>query len=103
VFTFKENCPTAFANTVSRFGISNNAETEPTLLTDWGVDLFPNPATSELNIVSKTDSEVLTIVIRDVTGKLLLSKNLITTSFSAKLDLNLINGLYLVSRTSNSL
>jgi hypothetical protein len=64
------------------------------------VDLFPNPATSEVNIISMSENETLLITIRDINGKLIIDKNLTTSNFISKLDLDLLNGIYLVTITN---
>jgi len=52
--------------------------------------------------VSKTEAENLSVTIKDVTGKLVYSNNLQTNNFIGKLDLNLINGLYLITINNNT-
>jgi hypothetical protein len=64
------------------------------------VDLSPNPATSEVNIISMSENETLLITIRDINGKLIIDKNLTTSNFISKLDLDLLNGIYLVTITN---
>ena len=61
---------------------------------------LPNPTSNEVNIVSKAESENLTVVITDISGKIVISKNLTTSNFISKLDLGLNNGIYLVTITN---
>jgi hypothetical protein len=61
---------------------------------------LPNPTSNEVNIVSKAESENLTVVITDVSGKVIISKNLTTSNFISRLDLGLNNGIYLVIITN---
>jgi hypothetical protein len=62
----------------------------------WQVDLFPNPAGSTVTFKSIAAKEEMTIRIFDMTGRVVLSKQLKTESFVAVLDLDLSNGAYLV-------
>ncbi len=83
---------------------SNNLlpeQTKDLLLKTWDVYLFPNPATNQITIVSKIESESLKISIKDLTGRLILNQNLKTIGFIANLDFDLINGAYLIT-ISNS-
>jgi len=47
--------------------------------------------------VSKIESESLKISIKDLTGRNILNQTLKTISFIANLDLDLINGAYLIT------
>lgn len=68
----------------------------------WEVKMFPNPTSGQLNIVSTKTAELLSIEISDLTGKNLLRQKLKTKDYIAKLDLNLINGAYLIRITNGS-
>lgn len=74
--------------------IKNNKTTQNI---NWEVSIFPNPANNKITVVSKKESEVLNIEIRDVNNKLLLTKSLNTSSFFANLDLALVNAVYFVT------
>lgn len=63
----------------------------------WNLDLFPNPATNQLTIVSKNESEVLLLTIKDLSNRLIETQQLKTNNFFTKLDLILPNGVYLIS------
>ncbi len=71
-------------------------------LKTWDVDLFPNPATNQITIVSKAESESLKILIKDLTGRTILNQNLKTSGFIANLDLDLINGAYLITLSNSN-
>ncbi len=94
---FNENCTTTVANN-ARF--TTTKTNEYAITNSWSVDLFPNPTVSEVNIVSKTEKENLNIIITDISGKVLVVKNLTTTNFITTLDLSLNNGIYLVTITN---
>ncbi len=47
-----------------------------------------------------SENETLLITIRDINGKLIIDKNLTTSNFISKLDLDLLNGIYLVTITN---
>ena len=72
-------------------------QTKDLLLKSWDVDLYPNPATNQITIISKVESERLMISIKDLTGRSILNQNLKTIGFIANLDLDLINGAYLIT------
>ncbi len=61
------------------------------------VDIYPNPATNQITIVSKTENEQLKIIARDLSGRAVLVMNLKTSNFIANLDLGLINGAYFIT------
>lgn len=63
--------------------------------------MFPNPASEQLTLVSKAQSEVLSVVIKDLSGRTLLNKEVKTNEFIANLDLSLPNGAYLITITNN--
>lgn len=77
-------------------------QTKDLLLKTWDVDLFPNPATNQITIVSKAESESLKILIKDLTGRTILNQNLKTSGFIANLDLDLINGAYLITLSNSN-
>ena len=84
---------------------SNNLlpeQTKDLLLKTWDVYLFPNPATNQITIVSKIESESLKISIKDLTGRLILNQNLKTIGFIANLDFDLINGAYLITLSNSN-
>ncbi len=67
----------------------------------WDVELFPNPAQNQLNIVNEKENELLKISIKDLSGRILLNKYLKTNGFIANLGIDLINGAYFIT-ISNS-
>jgi hypothetical protein len=60
-------------------------------------NLFPNPATDQLYIVSATENEELQIAIKDLSNKIVLQTTIHIQNFQANIKLDLINGAYLVS------
>ena len=77
-------------------------QTKALLLKMWDVDLFPNPATNQITIVSIIESESLKILIKDLTGRSILNQNLKTIGFIANLDFDLINGAYLITLSNSN-
>lgn len=63
----------------------------------WNVELFPNPAQTSLNLVSKKENEQLHVTISDISGRKLIVKNLKTNGFIATLEFDLINGVYFIN------
>lgn len=59
--------------------------------------LFCQFATSQITFVSNKESENLKISIRDLTNRIILNQNLKINGFIANLDLELINGVYLIT------
>jgi hypothetical protein len=74
---------------------------DPGLLIPWEPKLFPNPANDYLRIQSNRDDEQIHVEIHDLSGRTLLIRDLKLKGFFTTLDLNLINGVYLV-RITNS-
>jgi hypothetical protein len=59
--------------------------------------LFPNPATDRVYVISPREEETLRLQIRDLSDKLLAEETIQVRNFQAELKLNLINGLYFVT------
>ena len=59
--------------------------------------MFPNPATNQITLVSKQESEDLYIEITDLSNRLVQTARVKTNAFFANLELSLVNGLYLVT------
>ncbi len=95
VIVFKENC-----EQISNARQSKKSSITPSVA-NWDVQLYPNPTSGELNIVSKNNSEQLTVIIKDATGKIVNQNNLQVSDFISNLTLNLENGLYLITITNN--
>lgn len=87
VEVFKDNCPD---NSSSRLSQNN-------LLNNWDVSIYPNPATSELFIRTKNESEALRVQIIDVNGRIVAEYEAKTSSTISNIKLNLTSGVYFVS------
>ncbi len=85
VKVYKEDCNTASSNG-SR--LKNDVSNNETLKNNWNVELFPNPTKGNFTLVSKVESEVLTVTITDITGKLIYSNTVNTSNFIINLDVN---------------
>jgi hypothetical protein len=59
--------------------------------------LYPNPATDKLFIVSSNETEELQIEISDVSSKLILKTYVKINGYQGELKLDLLNGIYLVT------
>lgn len=66
--------------------------------------LIPNPASSSINIQTTNNSRIQAILLKDLTGKVLLQQNFPSASTTASIDVStLSNGLYLLEiHTSSS-
>ena len=90
------DCVSATGSRMANISEENN--TSPEIYKKvWDVELFPNPATNQVTLVSKNEKEMLTIEIRDLSNRVVLKKLLETNDFIANLDLNLINGVYFIT------
>ncbi|MBS1652977.1 MAG: T9SS type A sorting domain-containing protein [Bacteroidetes bacterium] len=98
ILVFNANCGNTSSGArvlkINANGAGNAPETK------WNADLFPNPAATDVAIISKTASEQLTVRICDINGKLITVKNITTNGFICKLDVELTNGIYLVTITN---
>lgn len=63
----------------------------------WEVGLFPNPATNQITVSSNLNNENLGVEVRDLSGRLVLKKDIKVIDFIATLDLGLLNGAYLIT------
>ena len=59
--------------------------------------LYPNPAIDKLQITSRVEKEDLTLEISDLSNKLISKSNIQINNFATEIELDLINGIYLVS------
>lgn len=85
-------------NVVNVNGVSINEVKKETKL-----KLFPNPASTELNIQLNSNEENKKIEIIDLLGKKVFSQSISGNSFSKKINTTNLNpGVYFVSVTSNS-
>ncbi len=64
-------------------------------------NIFPNPSSGKLTISSKDPEAILKITISDLSGRILIAKDFKSTDFLTILDINLINGAYLVTLINN--
>ena len=68
----------------------------------WELSLYPNPASNIINLKSNNEHETLEIKISDLSGRVLLMHYVEIKDFFATLDLNLFNGVYLVTFTNQN-
>jgi hypothetical protein len=68
----------------------------------WYVTIYPNPASKQITVVSKEQNEALNVTIRDVHGKVVLSKNLVTSNNLSNLGIDLVSGVYLITIQNNN-
>ncbi len=70
---------------------------EQGLNTKWRVNIFPNPTSNQLGIISNKESESLKIIITDLSDRIILTDYIQLNKFYSSLDLNLINGAYFIT------
>ncbi|MDP1802993.1 MAG: T9SS type A sorting domain-containing protein [Bacteroidota bacterium] len=99
VKVYTEDCNSALSNG-SRLKI--DASTSETIKNNWNVELFPNPTKGNFTLVSKEESEVLTVTIMDIAGKLIYKNTVNTSNFIANLELNTKAGVYLITIKNNT-
>lgn len=92
VETFKDNCPD---NSSSRLSQSNS-------FNNWDVNIYPNPATNELYIRTKNESETLKIQVMDVNGRLIADYDTKTNATISNIKLDLISGIYFVTLSNSN-
>lgn len=61
-----------------------------------GLRIYPNPATDQITLVSTIENDKLRVEIRDLSGRSVLSETLKLKGFFINLELNLLNGAYLI-------
>ncbi len=69
-------------------------------IASWNINLYPNPATHQLNITSSHADEILEVNIKDLSGRLVFTKTAKLDGFITTLELGLMNGAYLVTVTN---
>lgn len=67
---------------------------------NWQVNVYPNPASNSIFIKSTRKDEILTVTIRDLSGRTLVNKTVRANEFLANLEISLNNGAYLLSINS---
>ena len=83
--------------------ITNEKETKLKFKQINNYIIYPNPAIIEVNILRNNSSnETLQISILDINGKVLLNKTIINQNNITKLNLNLIEGVYVVNITNSN-
>ncbi len=99
---FMDNCNAETENENASEKITNITERT----TSWNVELFPNPTTGAVNLVSGIENEILQVMVTDVTGKVIFKNTVNTSNFIANLELNAKAGIYLITiknRTNESI
>ena len=98
VVNYVNNCN---KNTGAR--MAGDLQDEPTLLQTWELNIFPNPATNQITLVSNTENEMLNVNITDISGRTVLTQDVKLNGFMVNLDLSLLNGAYVVNiKNSNN-
>lgn len=64
---------------------------------NWDIDLYPNPNFESFSVISRTEKEILEVVINDISGRQVYRKQVQTSKFACVLDLPLLNGIYFVT------
>lgn len=65
------------------------------------IDIFPNPSTGQISILFKSNNEIITLIITDLTGRILKRHQMLSTELPTTLSLDLLNGVYLASFTNS--
>jgi hypothetical protein len=63
----------------------------------WDVELFPNPNFGNFAVISKSEKEILELVITDISGRQVFNKKVQTAKYVYVLDLPLTNGTYFIT------
>jgi hypothetical protein len=64
--------------------------------------VYPNPAVNEIFVSSNKEKEMVTIVITDVSGKILVNKTLQVNNYKTNLKMDLLSGIYFVNLSNES-
>jgi len=60
------------------------------------VELYPNPSTGKLSIITETENEVLDVIVTDVAGKEVYNQKLNIVNYTTDFTLQVKNGFYFV-------
>jgi hypothetical protein len=60
------------------------------------VELYPNPSTGKLSIITETENEVLDVIVTDVAGKEVYNQKLKIVNYTTDFTLQVKNGFYFV-------
>jgi hypothetical protein len=97
VAVFNANCANVASSSRILNSTTSDKQVETTIANAFNVDLFPNPNNGNFTIVSKTEAEVLEIVVMDIAGKIILTKVVNTSNFISNLDINTNAGIYFIT------
>lgn len=64
---------------------------------EWTIELFPNPSNGELTLRNRSENEILQLSIKDLSGRLLISRQISVRNYTADIKLHLQDGVYLVT------
>jgi hypothetical protein len=103
VAVFNANCANVVSSSRLLNSTTSDKQVETTIANAFNVDLFPNPNNGNFTIVSKTEAEVLEIVVMDIAGKIIYANVVNTNSFIANLAINTKEGIYfiIIKNTNN--
>jgi len=96
VIVYNENC-----NPLSQVNLKKSNIDKVDKENNWTIELYPNPANTFVNVVSSNEKDSLRVSITDVSGKTLFVKQVTTSNFICKLDLDLLPGAYFVIITND--
>ena len=99
VFNAPDNCGEAEG---SRIAAQENHPIKDNRHYSWNLIIYPNPASNQLNFRSEEENETLTIEISDLSGRSISKQFVQIKGFIATLDLNLMNGAYLITISSDN-
>lgn len=69
---------------------------------NWQLDLFPNPASNHIRLVSTAANETISVAINDLSGRTVLKQEVKLNGNFVNLELNLSNGAYVVTITNST-
>lgn len=62
----------------------------------WNIQVFPNPTSGNVTLVSENETELLSVNLFDVTGKSVYSDKILTSSYQSTINFNVLEGVYLI-------
>jgi hypothetical protein len=81
----------------ARMALENNTQLNGKGALKWAANVYPNPAANKLSISTNAETESLRIIIFDLSSRVILDKEIKINQFIVNLELNLLNGAYIIN------
>ena len=68
----------------------------------WSIELYPNPSTGQLSLLNHSETDLIEVIVKDVYGRMIWSKNIPIRNYTADFNLTATEGIYMVTLKNSS-